>query len=498
MRRSLSYRVFLSEGLKDRVLELIEQFPPEINNFKRDKLFYILSLICEIPARNKRNGESLRGYTNINATLLRTVVYDYKRYIEYLMKQGVIVCDGCYKPGEKSLGYKLRGEYVGKVKPAYIQNPELLRKLKRNGLELIIRSKKYKHLKKWFDDLEIDFKGAYDYIIAQYAMKVMNPELRDWDAKRERFKEPIEQYNAALVNLYYLKDRRISFFVDDNVGRLHTNLTNIQSDLRNFITWKGQKLVSIDISNSQPFLSTLLFRESFYNDDSRDCQKFTLSSFSGELSLSFGFGFPFSSFSCYHNLTYSADIANTTLVFPPLMLQKPPQLTEQEDVKLFLELVEKGQLYEYLKGAFGSVLGTTYTDKKRVKAAVFQVLFTDNRFLGQEEAAPKKLFKKIFPNVYKLFAAYKKGDATVLPRLLQKIEARIILDVVAKRISRERPKAPIFTIHDSITTTVENVDFVKMVMRDELERVIGIIPNLKVERWEFEELDSRVLEMMSA
>ena len=157
MRRKISYRIFLSEFLKQKILELVQQYPPEINNFKRDKLLYILSLICEIPARNKRNGESVRGFTNINATILRSVVSDYKRYIEYLMLHGVIVCDGCYKPGEKSLGYKLRGEYVGKVKPAYIQNPELVRKLKRNGLELINRSKKYKHLRKWFDGLEIDF-----------------------------------------------------------------------------------------------------------------------------------------------------------------------------------------------------------------------------------------------------------------------------------------------------------------------------------------------------
>ena len=329
-------------------------------------------------------------------------------------------------------------------------------------------------------------------------MRVRNPELRDWDAKRGRYKEPIEQYNAALMNLYYLKDRRISFFIDDTVGRLHTNLTNIQSDLRNFITWKGQKLVSIDISNSQPFLSTLLFRESFYSDDNRSCQKFSLFSFSKELSLSFAFINAFSLFFCYNNLTYTTNRANTTSVIPPLMLQKPLQLTEKEDVKLFLSLVEKGQLYEYLEGAFKSVLGTNFTDRKSIKAAVFQVLFTDNRFIGQKEAAPKKLFKKIFPNVYKLFAAYKKGDATVLPKLLQMIEARLILDVLAKRISKERPNAPIFTIHDSVTTTVENVDFVKMVMREELERVIGITPNLKVERWEFEELDSRVLELMSA
>ena len=248
---------------------------------------------------------------------------------------------------------------------------------------------------------------------------------------------------------------------------------------------KGQKLVSIDISNSQPFLSTLLFRSSFYRDDDSDGQKFSLFSFSEE----FSFSSPLAFFSSYYNLTYNSNIGTSTFAVPPLMLQKPLQLADQPDVKLFLELVEKGQLYEYLEGAFKKVLGANFADRKAIKAAVFQVLFTDNRFIGQEEAAPKKLFKNIFPNVYKLFAAYKKGDATVLPRLLQNIEAKLILDIIAKRISKERPKAPIYTIHDSLTTTLENLEYFERVMREELEKYIGIEPNLKVEYWDAGELD---------
>ena len=238
MRRSLSYRVFLSEGLKDKILELIEQFPPEIKNFKRDKLLYILSLIHEIPARNKRSGLSNNGYTNINATILRTFIYDYKKYIDYLKLHRVIECDCHFKPREKSYGFRIMPDYYGEVKPAYIQNPELIRRLRKNKLETLKLINKYKHLKKWFDGIEIDFNSALTYIRAQYAMRVRYPETREWDAKRNRYKQPIEQYNSALVNLYYLKDGHINFFVDDTVGRLHTNLTNIQSDLRNFITWK--------------------------------------------------------------------------------------------------------------------------------------------------------------------------------------------------------------------------------------------------------------------
>jgi hypothetical protein len=477
MQRKISYRVYLPVGLKEVILDLLEKNPPEIRNFKRDKLLYILSLISEIPARNKRGGLSNKGFTNINTTLLRSFFYDYKVYVDYLKLQGIIMCDDHYIPGKKSKGYQLALEYGGLVRPACIQNPELIRSIKKHRNERFDSTKKYGYLKKWIDGLEIDSVVALEYIKQLYGLRMRNPEIRDWDVQKERVKEPIEQYNSAYINIQYLNEGRYHFFVDDRVGRLHTNLTNMQSDVRNFITWKGQPLVSVDISNSQPFLSTLLFNPSFYSTGEGIGEKMTLFSFLGD------FSFPFSSFFSSSSCSSCSSCTTPPSSRPPLMLQKPLYHTEKEDVKLFIDLVKKGQLYEYLEMAFNKELGVVLPNRKSVKAAVFQVLFTDNHFIGQFEAAPKRIFKKLFPNVYDLFAAFKKQDSTFLPCLLQKIEARLILDIITKRISKEKPKAPIFTIHDSITTTVDNLDYVKQVMHEELEQHIGIAPNLKVEYW---------------
>jgi hypothetical protein len=60
------------------------------------------------------------------------------------------------------------------------------------------------------------------------------------------------------------------YSVDDNVGRFHSNLTNIKKELRNYITYDDQKLVNIDIKNSQPFFSTLLFNTAFYEEESEN------------------------------------------------------------------------------------------------------------------------------------------------------------------------------------------------------------------------------------
>lgn len=166
------------------------------------------------------------------------------------------------------------------------------------------------------------------------------------------------------------------------------------------------------------------------------------------------------------------------------MLSKSAQIQADSDLERYKLLVQQGVFYEYLADSIGEELGIGYNDRKKVKAAVFQVLFTDNRFLGQAEAKPKQLFKKHFPTVYELFSRIKKSDKTNLPRLLQRIESHLMLLVVAKRIARERPRLPIFTIHDSIVTTEGDEEYVKSVLLDEMTKAIGFPPKLSTEVWQ--------------
>ena len=153
------------------------------------------------------------------------------------------------------------------------------------------------------------------------------------------------------------------------------------------------------------------------------------------------------------------------------------------DLQRFIDLVTQGTFYEYLSAMLEAELGTAYATRKQVKVAVFQVLFTDNRYLGQPDAAPKRVFKDLFPSVYEIFALIKKVDKTLLPRLLQRIESQLILQVATRRIAKERPRLPIFTIHDSIATTQGNEDYVKRVLEEELYNAIGYLPKLSTDIW---------------
>jgi len=77
----------------------------------------------------------------------------------------------------------------------------------------------------------------------------------------------------------------------------------------------------------------------------------------------------------------------------------------------------------------------------------------------------------------------KKKDKADLAKLLQRIEAHLILDVICKRIAKEKPNLTIFTIHDSIITIKGNESYVSSVIRDELTKKVGLTPTLKIEYW---------------
>ena len=110
-------------------------------------------------------------------------------------------------------------------------------------------------------------------------------------------------------------------------------------------------------------------------------------------------------------------------------------------------------------------------------------MYTGNQYIGQPEAGPKRVFRDRFPTVYKIFSCIKKGDKTDLPKLLQRIESYIVLDRICLRIAQERPYLPIFTLHDSVITTVGNEGYVEAIMREELTLCIGYTPQFKIERW---------------
>lgn len=466
--------------------ELLEQFPPSFS-LERDKLVHLLSLLNEIPAYDHRKYEDAEGWIPINTTLVQKQgIRDFPKYRDWMIDTGIIETDNRYLVGVKSRCYRFTEKYQTIVRVEPIYKKTLIKALVKELKTDFISRKTYANLYQWFDGLEIDVESAKLYLIGKYRLDVENG-----------VSHSIKKLSSSLINIDKIANKQFHFSVDKSAGRLHHNLTNIKSELRNFISYKGQSLVSIDIANSQPVMSLLLLNPEFWGIE-RSKLRVKLGAqenFENQVITNFNFRqiLSFSGLNInildFNNIFFQNTLNRSSLI----MLAELLETLDEPDVQTFIQKTVKGELYEHLEEQIrGQNEDITNAIKSRrdLKKIIFTVLFTDNRFFHQNtikhNALPKRIFESIFPNVYRMFAFVKQYDKSILPLLLQSIESKLILEKVARRISRENPLLPIFTIHDSITTTVGNEEYVKMIMLEEINKMIGVVPTVKEEYWSSE------------
>lgn len=484
MKINKSFAIYLPENFEEKINEIIEKFPPPIPKFDIEKLFYIVSLIDEVGSRYKDRYNQYNGYAIINATILRLKIYNYKEYLSYLIDNKIIECDNYYIPGEKSYGYKISDNFNGRVIKKYIHNPKLIKKISRSSkIKKISKSgnikknkgSKYNHLKKWFNGLEIDDQNAKQFALRQLEERKKSPGLKTlFGYGRQKIKDRYKQYSAAIRSIDNIKEKNFNFSVDNKGNRFHHALTRMPRDTRNFITWKGRPLGSLDIANSQPYLLSLLVKRSFYGPKVH-IVKPLLPVFNQET--------PLRLLDFYNAKTDNDEFRKLFINVIYRFNKVAPNLTDDSDIKRFLSLVSKGSLYEFLQNDFKSRFPLTHHSRDDIKTAVMLALYTKNRFLNQPNAVLKRRFIEVFPNLYKIIELFKVDQHNFLPILMQRIEAKLILDIIVGRISKERPDIPLFTIHDSIVTTLENIEYVKQIMEEELLLNVGLEPTIKTEYW---------------
>lgn len=421
---------------------IIEIYPPsEVENFNSTFVYHIAHLINMIPAMN-RDVIIRDGYVPISSELLKLFAQNYRQYLDYMLRSGIILTDNRYIKTEKCKGYKFTPKYRTKVQPMYItddryeyQKNKHKRNMKKKKYEY-----KYNYLNKWFTpDLTIDFEPAYDYI------------SNDLKNDKQDSDTALDGFIKYFIGINMIKSGQFYHNVDSSGHRYHSNLTNIKRELRRFIKFQNQPLVSIDIKNSQPYFSQILLIEDFWTSNT------TLS---------------------IYNLCNKEYIKERIFPSSTIMFLKSLQLSDSQEIKAYTKLVNNGQIYEHYQDALFKHLGKKLS-RDQVKDLFYISIFSENKLHFPE----KTVFKKIFPSIDRIFREIKKVKHNTLANMLQRVESYIVLDIICKRISKEKKRLPIFTIHDSIITIKGYEDYLQAVMEEELQKFVGVPPILKIEYW---------------
>ena len=444
--------------------KFLQDNPPAFR-YHIDKFRYIISLITEIPAFNKDILDKY-AYVPIQAKMLQDRIHNYRQYLDYLLQHEILETDNHWVKDKECIGYRFTPQYHTPVKPETISLYTLVKNVDSRTKFEQRMEKKYAHLRRWFNDgLQIDYEAAIDYLYSQFKYNT-----------KAGVENALQKFNANCVCAYRLKKHDYIFTVDDNVGRLHTNLTTMKKELRNFLTYEGKPMVSVDYANSQPCLTSVFMDERFYTLPSAEPENPGLKPNNTFLSV-YNLSKPVSTFLPFTSSYSIQDILSY------IMIVKSEESLTGIGFQGFIDCVCKGELYPFIQQEVKARTGVDITNKKKLKAVVFTAFFTDNRFIGQPEAEPKRIFRDLFPEVYKVYAKIKRGDSTILPRLLQTIESKLMLDRVAERIRTEYPKMVIYTIHDSIACLVGNEHYVARVMKEEMQKAIGVTPTVRFEYW---------------
>lgn len=442
--------------------------------FDKERLIYLIGLISSIPAKNKDSIDE-NGFVRINTPLLRTFFKDYLSYLDYLVRTGIFICDGHYIPGKISRGFKFAPQYeeTRLIKYTYstVQQGEQIKAIPseiydeetQQYIPNILLN--FPYLSYWYEQklLHIDELKAskYAYTIMQ---KKFSSGITSWDINRDKShgsyicrKYPRSQYNAIIHNISSIAIGDYNVKIDSNVHRLHSAITNMQKNYRKFLTYDGQPLVNIDIANSQPYLLCLLLNPSFWDKDSN-------------LSLNIGM-LP----SNIQERFSEEQISNITNYLHSLNL---------EQIQDYITKASEGKIYDYMVDVINSGNTSNRVDRDTIKTMILIVFFSSNRYFHQIDAKLKRIFNQHFPAIYKLIRLTKSNHKSDLACLLQSIESEIILHRCCRRIWEEGyHQVPVFTIHDSICTIIENEELVKKIMVQELTCTIGYIPFIKIEKW---------------
>jgi hypothetical protein len=395
--------------------------------------------------------ENEEGFVPLKFDYLRRVIPNriLKALKVALIDSGVISSDAHYIEGKKAIGYAL-GTAVEEspLIEVTLAEGEVASKIRelRSGKTRKLRLRVHKYLRNQLRDLRLD-----EAVVA----KVL----------RKNRKNRYLPLSVASIN------NRVMEPVVCQYGRFHSPLTRLDRSLRPALVIKGKTLKEIDIANCQPLLLAALVSLVRFHCPS------DLMDVSAFLQESPFFRDLLNHRSNSNNICKCKD--SLSRVTTPQEIHSNSSGTVgspakhrhlHPDERVFLELCQKGLLYEHLMECSGAA------SRDDVKEQLFGILYGR---IGM----PSPLLKVMngeFRHVMQVVRAAKQVDYRRLPRLMQRLESSIIINGVAQRVMVELPQAPLFTIHDSILTTEEFCLPIVAIMRQQFAR-IGVSPTVHVD-----------------
>lgn len=411
---------------KDLDLDVLLIKHPPVERLKNNRLAYLIGLIIWLPLVNDKVKKD-NGYVALMSIKIEEKIGRYNRYMNWLEDVGIIERDGSWQEGVEPMGYRITSNYDQlNLKRVEFTDKLIVRKFEESSEVALRDRRKYNYLWKHF-------------------------KLNRLTIDRDACVETIKKYRYSDGYLYLIDkivDHQWNFKISGEGKRLYTNLTNLKKDFRRHLRYDGEALYEIDIKASQPYFFVMMVCDHLNDKIGRENVSKLISVANGESGMS------------------EDDIDSFLKSFT----------LDLGDVYQYFKWVRMGWIYPVHNSDIKANGGYNWEDDADVKESFYRVLFGEWNNWSQEV----QVFKKSYPTISRIMQKIKGSDHRQLAIGLQLIESNAVLDIVCKRVADELPDAPIYTIHDSILTTKEYQHQLSQIMADELLKIVGIKPILRL------------------
>ena len=393
---------------------------PPANKLIKDRLLYLIHLVYYTPVLNPDN--AINTKTKLNSQILKRLIgKNYKDYVDYLIFVKIINRGKHFVPGVTSYHYEMGNINLNAVhhKTVKIEDETLLDRLETTEKEYYTIST---NVKKNYKHLK---KWFNDKLTANIPEDIV----------------PRHKYQLENINL-----NRYRMSIDEFGKRLHTNLTNMPKDLRKHLKYNGNHLVEIDIKNSQFYLVIKLLVDYIKSDNPV----------------------------IYDNLI--------RLERDTDKIEFLKKYKKYHDIALYTKDATSSDFYENIGNRFFEEYNTSLT-RDDVKKYLFEAIFSKSTY----KSKLKSLFIDMYPSVHHILDQKKKINKLkedkhkALSKTLQQMESSLVLRTICK--NNQLNNIPIFTIHDAILTTENNIDVVYNISKETLFNHILFQPNIKINRY---------------
>ncbi|WP_294962630.1 hypothetical protein [uncultured Flavobacterium sp.] len=456
------------------VEKLVEHYKPDFK-FNLDYAYLIVYLVILRGDKKNNKKQVFLG----SKFLERLIGRNYHKYMDFLLENypatGNVLNGYRYKKGSYPFSYKLTKYYFeGGVELYIIKDGRLINKLKGLFVKPLNENIRinYYFLSKYFKCNKLNVFAPFEAIDKTNSLA----------SQKKRLK-------SAISLIGFLNGQHRLTLKTSTDGRVHSNFTRLSKQCRKYLKYEDEFLAEVDISSAVPYF-LFIAMNSYINNNLISLKKFQYNN------NSHSFAYIFDEFSGVLDNSEVGQFGK--LILDGIIYDKFAELifnkSLYESQGFDYDKVERYYQYNFKK-IFGYYFDSDKADlKKFAKKRMLAMLFAKTSLYKFEQLAFKQLFPTVlnFVNEFKDFQRYrhteeiiwtKKGRHKKMSYFCFQFEAKVMIGEIARQFDKlHKGKVPIFTLHDCLLTTVGHIEDLEEFMVKKFVELLGIAPNLTVER----------------